>query len=69
MIETVVSDVGRPRAVDPEEVRRRAYHSRHPARTERAASGGRGVIRFLLSDEASYKTGQAVNVSGGLVMY
>jgi len=27
------------------------------------------VIRFLLSDEASYMTGQAVNVSGGLVTY
>jgi NAD(P)-dependent dehydrogenase (short-subunit alcohol dehydrogenase family) len=27
-----------------------------------------GLIRFLLSDEASYMTGQAVNFSGGLVM-
>jgi NAD(P)-dependent dehydrogenase (short-subunit alcohol dehydrogenase family) len=27
-----------------------------------------GLIRFLLSDEASYMTGQAINFSGGLVM-
>lgn len=27
------------------------------------------VIRFLLSDESSYMTGQALNVSGGLVTY
>jgi NAD(P)-dependent dehydrogenase (short-subunit alcohol dehydrogenase family) len=27
------------------------------------------VIRFLLSDAAGYMTGQAINVSGGLVMY
>ena len=27
-----------------------------------------GVIAFLLSDEASYMTGQAINFSGGLVM-
>jgi NAD(P)-dependent dehydrogenase (short-subunit alcohol dehydrogenase family) len=28
-----------------------------------------GVVTFLLSDAARYMTGQAVNVSGGLVMY
>jgi NAD(P)-dependent dehydrogenase (short-subunit alcohol dehydrogenase family) len=28
-----------------------------------------GVVCFLLSDEAGYMTGQAVNVTGGLVMY
>ena len=27
-----------------------------------------GVIRFLLSDDAAYMTGQAINFSGGLVM-
>jgi NAD(P)-dependent dehydrogenase (short-subunit alcohol dehydrogenase family) len=37
----------------------------------RAASAGEcaGVIRFLLSDEAAYMTGQAVNISGGLVTW
>jgi NAD(P)-dependent dehydrogenase (short-subunit alcohol dehydrogenase family) len=28
-----------------------------------------GVVAFLLSDDAAYMTGQAVNVSGGLVTY
>jgi NAD(P)-dependent dehydrogenase (short-subunit alcohol dehydrogenase family) len=27
-----------------------------------------GLIRFLLSDESGYMTGQSVNFSGGLVM-
>jgi NAD(P)-dependent dehydrogenase (short-subunit alcohol dehydrogenase family) len=27
-----------------------------------------GLIRFLLSDEAAYMTGQSINFSGGLVM-
>ena len=28
-----------------------------------------GVIWWLLSDEAGYMTGQAINYTGGLVMY
>ena len=68
MIEKVLTDVGRARAVDPEEVRE-AYHRAIPlgrsARPEEVAA----VVRFLLSEEAAYMTGQAVNVSGGLVMY
>jgi len=28
-----------------------------------------GVIAFLLSDEAGYMTGQAINQTGGMVMF
>jgi NAD(P)-dependent dehydrogenase (short-subunit alcohol dehydrogenase family) len=28
-----------------------------------------GVVSFLLGPDARYMTGQAINVSGGLVMY
>jgi NAD(P)-dependent dehydrogenase (short-subunit alcohol dehydrogenase family) len=68
MIETVVSDVGRARAIDPEEVRA-AYHRAIPLGRSARPQEVAAVIRFLLSNEASYMTGQAVNVSGGLVMY
>ena len=28
-----------------------------------------GVVAFLASDDARYMTGQAINVTGGLIMY
>jgi len=68
MIETVLGDVGRARAIDPEEVRA-AYHRAIPLGRSARPQEVAAVIRFLLSSEASYMTGQAVNVSGGLVMY
>jgi NAD(P)-dependent dehydrogenase (short-subunit alcohol dehydrogenase family) len=39
--------------------------ARRPARADEVAR----VVMFLLSDEASYITGEDVNVSGGMVMY
>ena len=68
MLATVTREIAAARGSAPDEVEA-AYHRAIPlgrtARPEEIAN----VIRFLLSDEASYMTGQAVNVSGGLVTY
>jgi NAD(P)-dependent dehydrogenase (short-subunit alcohol dehydrogenase family) len=47
------------------EARNKAVPLGRPARPEECA----GAIWFLLSDEASYMTGQAVNFTGGLVTW
>jgi NAD(P)-dependent dehydrogenase (short-subunit alcohol dehydrogenase family) len=68
MLDVVGRELAAARGVTPEDVEA-GYHRTIPlgrtAEPEEVAS----VVRFLLSDEASYMTGQAVNVSGGLVMY
>jgi NAD(P)-dependent dehydrogenase (short-subunit alcohol dehydrogenase family) len=68
MLETVTRELAEARGVSPADVAA-SYNRTIPlgrsARPEEVA----GVIAFLLSDEASYMTGEAVNVSGGLVMY
>lgn len=45
------------------------YASRVPLGRRAEAAEVAGVVRFLLSDDARYMTGQAINISGGLVMY
>jgi NAD(P)-dependent dehydrogenase (short-subunit alcohol dehydrogenase family) len=68
MNDVVLDGVARARGVPREEVeaaRLRTVPLGRAASAEEVAA----VICFLLSPEASYMTGQAVNVSGGLVTY
>jgi NAD(P)-dependent dehydrogenase (short-subunit alcohol dehydrogenase family) len=68
MLETVTTQIAAARGIEPDAVEA-AYHTAIPlGRTARPAEIA-GVIAFLLSDKAAYMTGQAVNVTGGLVMY
>lgn len=68
MAETVMREVARARSVAPEDVMA-DYHRAIPLGRSAQPEEVAAVVCFLLSDEAAYMTGQAVNVSGGLVMY
>jgi NAD(P)-dependent dehydrogenase (short-subunit alcohol dehydrogenase family) len=68
MNEVVLDGISRARGVTRESVedaRREAIPLGRPASADEVAR----VIGFLLSHAAAYMTGQAVNVSGGLVTY
>jgi NAD(P)-dependent dehydrogenase (short-subunit alcohol dehydrogenase family) len=68
MNDVVIEGVARARGLSPaaiEEARREAIPLGRTASADEVAR----VIAFLLSDDAGYMTGQAVNVSGGLVTY
>ncbi|CDX60342.1 Short-chain dehydrogenase/reductase SDR [Mesorhizobium plurifarium] len=68
MQDTVLAGMARLRGTDiaeMNEARNRTVPLGRPARPEECA----GAIWFLLSDEASYMTGQAVNFTGGLVTW
>jgi NAD(P)-dependent dehydrogenase (short-subunit alcohol dehydrogenase family) len=68
MNDVVNDSVARARGLSPaaiENARRDAIPLGRTASADEIA----GVIAFLLSDDAGYMTGQAVNVSGGLVTY
>jgi NAD(P)-dependent dehydrogenase (short-subunit alcohol dehydrogenase family) len=67
MQERVLEDVARIRGTTYEELARTRLSSVPLARTS-SPDECAALIRFLLSDEAGYMTGQAVNFSGGLVM-
>jgi NAD(P)-dependent dehydrogenase (short-subunit alcohol dehydrogenase family) len=68
MQDTVLEEVAALRGVTPQaldEARLRGVWLGRAASAEECA----GVIRFLLSDDAGYMTGQGVNFSGGLVTW
>jgi len=68
MQDTVLAGMARLRGMDVAEMneaRNRTVPLGRPARPEECA----GAIWFLLSDEAGYMTGQAVNFTGGLVTW
>lgn len=68
MQDTVLAGMARLRGMEPavmNEARNRSVPLGRPARPEECA----GAIWFLLSDEAGYMTGQAVNFTGGLVTW
>jgi NAD(P)-dependent dehydrogenase (short-subunit alcohol dehydrogenase family) len=68
MQDTVLAGMAKLRGMDlaaMNEARNRTVPLGRPARPEECA----GAIWFLLSDEANYMTGQAVNFTGGLVTW
>lgn len=59
---------GRLRGMDPEDVRR-SYVAHTPLGRLCETVDVAGVILFLCSDKAGFMTGQAVNVTGGIVLH
>jgi NAD(P)-dependent dehydrogenase (short-subunit alcohol dehydrogenase family) len=68
MLDVVSRELAAARGITPEEVES-SYQRTIPLGRSAEPSEIAGVVRFLLSSEAGYMTGQAVNVTGGLVMY
>lgn len=68
MQERVLADVAAKRGITVEELST-ARNKTVPLGRSASADECAGVIWFLLSDEASYMTGQAINYTGGLVMW
>lgn len=68
MQDELLGRIARQRGVTAAEVHAARLETVPMARSASAAECA-SVIRFLLSEESSYMTGQAVNVSGGLVTY
>lgn len=67
MQDRVLEDVARIRGTTFDELADARLRTVPLARTSSPEECA-GLIRFLLSDEAGYMTGQAINFSGGLVM-
>ena len=68
MQDRVLADVAAERGVTVEELsatRNRTVPLGRPASADECA----GATWFLLSDDAGYMTGQAINYTGGLVMW
>ena len=63
-----IDDYAAKRNIRPDEVMER-FRVRIPLRRLGSPEDVANVACFLLSDEASYLTGQALNVCGGDVMY
>ena len=68
MQERVLADVAAKRGVTVEELST-ARNKTVPLGRASSADECAGVIWFLLSDESAYMTGQAINFTGGLVMW
>lgn len=68
MLATVFQGVADARSTTREAVEA-DYHRTIPLQRTAQPEEIAGVVAFLLSDDAGYMTGQAVNVSGGLVTY
>ena len=68
MQDRVLADVAAKRGVSVEELSA-ARNRTVPLGRAATADECAGAIWFLLSDEASYMTGQAINYTGGLVMW
>jgi NAD(P)-dependent dehydrogenase (short-subunit alcohol dehydrogenase family) len=68
MQDRVLADVAAKRGITPEELSE-ARNKTVPLGRAASADECAGLICFLLSDEAAYMTGQAVNFTGGLVTW
>jgi NAD(P)-dependent dehydrogenase (short-subunit alcohol dehydrogenase family) len=68
MQESVLNEVARKRGTSAEQLSEQRNRS-VPLGRASSADECAGAIWFLLSDEAAYMTGQAINFTGGLVMW
>jgi NAD(P)-dependent dehydrogenase (short-subunit alcohol dehydrogenase family) len=68
MQDRVLADVAAKRGITVEELST-ARNKTVPLGRAASADECAGAIWFLLSDEAGYMTGQAINYTGGLVMW
>jgi NAD(P)-dependent dehydrogenase (short-subunit alcohol dehydrogenase family) len=68
MQEKVLADVAAKRGITPEELSA-ARNKTVPLGRAASAEECAGAIWFLLSDDSGYMTGQAINYTGGLVMW
>jgi NAD(P)-dependent dehydrogenase (short-subunit alcohol dehydrogenase family) len=68
MQESVLDEVARKRGTSAEQLSEQRNRS-VPLGRASSADECAGAIWFLLSDEAAYMTGQAINFTGGLVMW
>ena len=68
MQEQVLAEVAAKRGITPEELSV-ARNKTVPLGRAASAKECAGAIWFLLSDESGYMTGQAINYTGGLVMW
>jgi NAD(P)-dependent dehydrogenase (short-subunit alcohol dehydrogenase family) len=68
MQDRVLADVAAKRGMSVEELST-ARNKTVPLGRAASADECAGAIWFLLSDEAAYMTGQAINFTGGLVMW
>lgn len=68
MQDRVLADVAAKRGISVEELSA-TRNKTVPLGRSASADECAGVIWFLLSDDASYMTGQAINYTGGLVMW
>ncbi|MBX5441384.1 MAG: SDR family oxidoreductase [Solirubrobacteraceae bacterium] len=68
MQDAVLEEVARLRGITPQELSQ-AREAGVPLRRGASPAECAGAIWFLLSDDSSYMTGEAMNVSGGLTMW
>ena len=69
LIEGQVEDLARVHGMDPSEVIQRHFTANIPTGRATEAAEIASLARYLASDEAASITGQAINVSGGLIMH
>jgi 3-hydroxybutyrate dehydrogenase len=69
LIEGQVEDLARIHSLEPDEVLQRHFLANIPIGRATGATEIASLVRYLASDEAASITGQAINVSGGLVMH
>jgi 3-hydroxybutyrate dehydrogenase len=69
LIEGQIDDLARVHHMDRDEVIQRHFVANIPTGRATEAAEIASLIRYLASDEAASITGQAINVSGGLIMH
>ena len=68
MFEKAVNERSKVLGITPDEMRKRLDDS-VPLKGKRSPKNVANAVAFLLSDESAFMTGQAINVSGGMVWW